>query len=351
MRLIFILQDLEFGGSQRQALRLGSGLDRERFSVEIWALRSGGGFVDAARDTGLPVRFLSQGSTVGATAIFNFWKALRRSKADVLVPFTAVPNIWARILGRLTGHPLVVGTCRGGGAIDRQHERLLWRLARHHVCNARSLQTSLVHGVGVPADRVTVIENGIRVEAGEPAPSGDKDILCVARLVEDKDHHTLVRAFGLTARDHPGARLTLVGDGPLRDSLGALIDSLGLSGSVTFLPGQTDLGPLYARCAILALSSVREASPNVILEAAAAGRPVVATRVGGIPQLVEDGQTGLLVPAESPEAMAKALSRLLADGELRIRMGRAGRERVRSRFDVERMVDRYAALFEALVRS
>lgn len=352
IRVALVLQDLEFGGAQRQALRLAAHLDKTRFATELWVMCPGGGLVPEACGLGIPVRFLSRKKKVGPLALIRLWSALRLRRPDIVTAFTAVPNIWCRVFGRIAGIPVIVGTCRGGGSIERQKERLLWRLAHHHICNASPLRSALVEEVGVPGHRVSLCANGIDVPAppASPASGSPKHVLSVGRLVEDKDQATLFKAFALALRAHHDARLTLVGDGELGAELRRLAESLGIGGSVEFLPGRPDLTGLYASCAFFALSSCREALPNVLLEAAAAGRAVVSTRVGGIPDIVVHEKTGLLVDSGSPEQMAEAMSRLLGDAGLCRTMGEAGRERIKANYGVAGMVQCHASIFTRLYK-
>jgi glycosyltransferase involved in cell wall biosynthesis len=175
-------------------------------------------------------------------------------------------------------------------------------------------------------------------------------LLCVARLVPDKDHDTLLAAFAqLTAR-HPGAELRLVGSGPRRPDLERKVQELGLAGQVKFLPTTKDVRHLYQKADIFVLSSVAEALPNVILEAMAAGLPVVATRVGGVPEAVASGDTGLLVAPRDTPGLAAALGRLLDEPETRLNMGRRGRERAVAEFSFDAMVRRHEELWAKLLR-
>ena len=352
IRLVLVLQDLEFGGAQRQALRLAANLDKTFFAVELWIMRSGGGFVSEAQDLGIPIRFLSHGKKVGITALTHLWRILRLRRPDIIIAFTAVPNIWCRILGRIARIPIIVGTCRGGGSIHRQNERFLWRLAHHHICNASTLRNELIERFGIPDYRISLCENGIDtpLDTKEPASDSPKHILSVGRLVQDKDQATLIKAFALVLQDHPETLLTLVGEGKLGFQLQRLADSLKITDMVRFLPGRPNLTELYENSTFFALSSRTEAFPNVLLEAAAAGRAVVATRVGGIPDLVVHEKTGLLVDSGSPEQMAEAMSRLLADTDLCRAMGDAGRERVKVNYGVAKMVQCHASILFRLYR-
>jgi glycosyltransferase involved in cell wall biosynthesis len=167
-------------------------------------------------------------------------------------------------------------------------------------------------------------------------------------LVPDKDHDTLIRAFALAAAQYPEAELWLVGDGPLLPSLQRLAAETAPLGKVRFFPGQIDLQPFFRRADVFVLSSIYEAMPNVVLEAMAAGLPVVATRVGGLAELVTPGENGWLVPPQDPAALAAALTKLLSETETRQRFGHAGRRRVAQGFSLEVMVQRHEAVFQEL---
>jgi glycosyltransferase involved in cell wall biosynthesis len=199
-----------------------------------------------------------------------------------------------------------------------------------------------------------VIHNGVDLNYFKPRrqapPPQAPRVLTVARLVPDKDHETLIRAFRLVAADHTGAELWLVGDGPRERALRQLTAATLSPGQVRFFPGQADLRPFFAQASLFALSSVHEACPNVVLEAMAAGLPVVATRVGGLPELVAPGETGWLTPPRDPAALAAALSHLLADSRTREAFGRAGHQRVARRFPLAAMVRNHEAVLEKLLQ-
>ncbi|MFW5734598.1 MAG: glycosyltransferase family 4 protein [Oceanidesulfovibrio sp.] len=360
---MLLLQDLQFGGTQRQTVELARRLDRERFAPELWVLKKGEAFVSVADSYGIPLVRLGDAGHVSATSLYRLYSRLRNHPPDCLVTLTAVPNIWGRILGRIAGAPMILGSCRGGGAPKRQHEKLLWRLADHHVTNTLQLKRRLMTDQRVPENHISVIHNGVDVQYFAPPPEGERErmeaeqgpvVLCVARLVEDKDHASLLRAFARIAPVHPDAELWLVGDGPLESGLRKRARKLlGAAGvpkeRIRFLPGRLDLREIYARASMLVLPSIREAMPNVVLEAMACGLPVVATRVGGLPEMVAEGETGLLIPARDHGAMAEAIGRLLADTGLRRSMGHLGRERAVHAFSWKAMVERFSTLVESLV--
>ncbi len=173
--------------------------------------------------------------------------------------------------------------------------------------------------------------------------------LSVARMVPDKDLDTLIRAFAAVAPEFPQAQLWLVGEGPLLGNLQRLAGELLPAGACRFLPPQADLRPLFHKSGLLALSSRTEALPNVVLEAMAAGLPVAATAVGGVPELVTPARTGWLAQPGDPPALAAALRRLLANPEQCRDFGREGRRRVVRDFSLGAMVSRYEAVLRAVL--
>jgi glycosyltransferase involved in cell wall biosynthesis len=352
-RLVFLLEDLLYGGTQRQALELARRLDQSRFAVELWVQRQGGDLAPVARDYGLPVTYLSRAGWVDPQSLLELGRRLWANPPDLLMLLTVIPNIWGRLLGRLAKVPVIVGNCRGGAAPWRQHEWVLWPLAHHILCNSQILKDYLVSRYGLPPARLTVVPNGVDTDFFMPGKNGRKEgspvLLSVARLVPDKDHDTLLAAFGRLAGEHPGAELWLVGNGPRLEVLEKKARDLGVAGQVKFLPATKDIRQLYRQADIFVLSSVNEALPNVILEAMATGLPVVATRVGGLPEAVVPEDTGLLVSPRDVPGLAAALGRLLDDPGTRRNLGRRGRERALEQFSFEAMVSRHEEVWARLL--
>jgi len=339
IRLAVLLQDLEFGGTQRYAIHLLTRLDRSLFDPELWVLRGGEDMIPQAEAAGIPIRRMSTSSWVGPHSLVNLAFHLHTRRPQILYTLTVVPNIWGRLFGRLVRVPVIVSGYRN--LLPKQHERFLWRLSDRIICNARVLRDIMVQKHSVDARRIAIIHNGIDPEWFCPdgiAPQRERRVLFVGRLVWEKDPVNLLDAFRLVAQRLPEARFEIVGKGPMGKELNQGIRRYGLESSVTMVPGSEDIRENMGRAAVFALSSADEACPNVILEAMAMGLPVVATRVGGIPELVEDGTTGILVPPRDPAGLAEALTGVLSDPAKASHMGLMGRERVVSLFDVNGMV-------------
>jgi glycosyltransferase involved in cell wall biosynthesis len=351
-RVVFLLQDLEFGGTQRQALELGLRLDRTRFRPEFWMLTDKRDFAPRAEAGGIALTWLSPYPKVGLTSLSGLWRKLKASPPDLLVPLTAVPNIWGRVFAKAQGIAPVIGTCRGGGAIARQHERWLKGLCARHIVNAAPLAKALA-ALGRPADRIDTIPNGVDTAHFVPPPDELRPVrevvLCLARFCEDKDHETLIRAFEYVVASRPRAELWLVGDGPLRTAVRTLAARSPVRGLIRTYPSTPDPRPFFQQASVAVLSSVREGLPNVLLEAMAMGLPVAATAVGGIPDLVVPDVTGLLCPARNPQALGETIAGLLADEAKRLAMGKAARERAVALYSMDAMVRRHETVFEQVL--
>ena len=173
-RVVLLLQDLCFGGTQRHTLELARGLNPARFQTEIWVMRSGDDFVPLARRWNLSLTWLGRSPFVGPDSLVRLGWNLKNRPVDLLVLLTGVPNIWGRLLGRLTKVPLIVGSWRGTGSPERNFEKWLWPLADHFSCNAAILKKMMMDRFPIPDDRITVIHNGVNLDyfrpAAEPLP-------------------------------------------------------------------------------------------------------------------------------------------------------------------------------------
>lgn len=233
-------------------------------------------------------------------------------------------------------------------------------MVSHFVAVSRDLERWLRESVRVPADRVSTIPNGVDlsrfVQAGRlQAREGlglvpEAPVICtVGRLDPVKDQVGLVRAFAGLLPAHPEATLVIAGEGPCRDGLARVSVDLGVANRVRLLGECRDVPGVLNAADVFALPSIAEGMSNTVLEAMASGLPVVATRVGGNPELVEDDVTGRLVPIRDPAALREALAAYLDDPHLRAMHGKASRQRVVECFSLERMCRDYTDLYRRLL--
>jgi glycosyltransferase involved in cell wall biosynthesis len=274
---------------------------------------------------------------------------------------------WGTHAAREAGVPVVVSTehlpyvlpIDHNTELKAQVNRLVDRII---TVSAEARQSHIAGGIARP-DQIVTIPNGI--DAGAfPVPDGPAQarlrdrlglapgvpiIGTVARMHEQKGHRYLLAAWPQVRAAVPQAELVLVGDGPLRWELEQQADTLGIAGSVRFLGTRDDVPALLGLFTVAVLPSLFEGLPLFALEAMAAGRPVVGTRVCGVTEVIADGETGLLVPPRDPAALAAALIRLLCAPAKAERMGQAGRVRLLRHFQARRMIADTCALYEALL--
>jgi glycosyltransferase involved in cell wall biosynthesis len=236
-----------------------------------------------------------------------------------------------------------------------QVDRWSLRHAAHVVTTSEPFAATLALR-GVSAERITVLHNGVRVMSATPAAvasvarslalqPGERVVLSVGRLSREKGQEYLLRAAAAGARN---VRLVVVGDGPDRPYLEKLAASLGLASRVTFAGLINDVAPYYGLADVFALPSLSEGSPNALLEAMAWGLPVVATHVGGVPEIALDGKTALLGPPRDPAFLSRAVERLLGDRELAGRLGSAAKATVLDRHTPEQRVAALSGLYAAI---
>lgn len=367
--ILHLITELSAGGAQTALLRLLTGLDRSRFSPAVACLYNGdGAAAQHIRALGVPVTDLGMTAKWRWDALGRLYGLLRRERPAILHTWMFHANFPGRVVGRLAQVPIVVTSRRNtnvGGMLRELLNRWTARLDDKVIAVCEMARQLEIERARVPPDKVVTIYNG--VDTGQfaapdaPAvarsrmalgiPAGVPLVGAVGRLHRQKGFADLITALAQVREHFPAVRLLLVGDGELRGDLEARAQSLGLSRVVRFAGPRTDVPAILAGLDLFVLPSLWEGLPNVVLEAMAAGLPVVATAVGGTPEVVVDGISGLLVPPRDPAALAEALVLLLRDSGLRRKMAQAGRERVEQCFSVEQMVRKTEDLYETLLNS
>lgn len=362
MNVLFANATHRWGGVKSWTLAVGRGLLAGGHRVEI-VLRPNDPFGDAARDAGFTVRRLSYGPDWNPLAIAWFLRRLGSGRFDLVVTNVGKDNRTAAVAARLAGVPVVH---RVGGPGDLK-DRPAIRWAHRHLVNAIlvpsvSTRNTLLRQNWIAPGQVTVIRTGIDLEAFRPGRgagllrhelrAAPEDILIgtTGQLTSVKGHAVLIEAFALLRRQGLPARLALIGAGPLLRPLAAQADRLGLTDRVHFLGFRRDLPDLLEDLDIAAHPSVEEGLPHSVIEFLAKGKPVVASRLDGIAEAMEDGRSGLLVTPERPVELAGALADLAAHPERRKAMGRAARERALAEFDVSKMTAQVEAFFTSVGR-
>lgn len=351
------------------AIRTAERLDRSRFRLSVVTLRGEGTLAQRYEGLGIPVVRFPIRSLYGAQTIrqgMRLAQFLREQGVSVVHCHDQYSNFFSALSARAAGVPVVITSKRW------LHSPLRYRIANGIgfrasttvLANSHSVARSLESDDKLRRDRVVVIPNFVDEQAFErPSDAvidGWRDELrletgvvvigVVASLSPIKDHATLLRAISLLVPKWPAVRLVLVGDGPERDSLRQLASQIGLGDVVRFAGLRPQLPSFHFLFDISVLSSVSEGFPNSLVEAMAAGRPIVATNVGGVPDAVRERENGLLVAPADAGAFAAALEQLLASPQRREAMGAAGATRARTEFHARHVVGSLEDLYDRLLR-
>lgn len=353
LRVAHVAESFAMGGLEKLLVAFARHADRAAHALRFVAMGERGCRAGEIEDAGWPVEALEQPTGRRPRLVLRLAARFRRAGIDVVHTHSSGPLIYAVPAARLAGVRVVVHTRHHGHDPHTSARalavcRFLSRAIDRVVCVSNDGVT-LAADEGIAPRKLAAIWNGIDTAACQatgPRPRGPAVI--VARLSPEKDVATLLRATALAVEQEPDFRLLIAGDGACRRDLNALASTLWLDAHVRFLGPVDDLPALLATASLLVLPSLREGISPTLLEAMAQGLPVVATRVGGNPEVVVEGQTGLLVPPQAPDDLARALLRLWRDPDTSRRMGRAARERAVRCFDVRKTVAEYEQLYSDL---
>ncbi|MDI2124571.1 glycosyltransferase [Yinghuangia seranimata] len=336
LRVLLVVDDLRIGGAQRQVTGLAVALAARGHRVVLACTEAG---PPAAALSGAGVRVVVLGRRRVAKRVslgfaVRIARLARSGRFDVVHAHVHAASMAAALAGTVTGVPVVVtehSMASWRGVLARAYSRPLYRRCAVVLAVSEQIRERLCTVDRVPEGRVRVV--GTALFARPPVSRGDvprgeaPTVGVVARLQPEKGVEHFVRAAALVAERHPRARFAVVGGGPLRRGLEELAGTLGVADRVRFLGARTDGPAAVAGLDVLCVPSLTEGAPLVVLEAMAAGVPVVAAAVGAIPRQLDHGRAGVLVPPADPDALAAALGRLVADPRERRRVGMAGRLR------------------------
>jgi len=367
LTVLQMIYSFQMGGSERMAATIVSAIDPSRFRPLVCGLNGGGPLADQLQKEGIPCFILNRRNGWDLSLPPKLYRILRHERVDVIQTHHLGQFLYALVPALLLGLPVIYTEHSYHAFI--QSGRLRW-LARRILPSAwrviavgEDVRRYLCDRIGIPPERMEIIHQGLSVPDTNTediaalkaslglGQGGGPVVGHVARLTAVKDQESLLRAFVRVRRSRPEARLVIVGDGELRDHLTALSVELGLEESVRFLGFRSDVERVLRAFDLFVLCSSTEGLPISLLEAMAAGRPVVATSVGGIPDLLRNGAAGVLVPPHSPEALADAILKLLSDPSARASYAQAGRREVETRFSLNKMVRRYESLYREAAES
>ncbi|MEW2463677.1 MULTISPECIES: glycosyltransferase [unclassified Streptomyces] len=363
-RVCLLIGQLGLGGAEKQLVLLARGLSARGIRTHLLVMFEKGAREEELRHSGVSLlelgfRRRSAGRwslLADVRAFLRFVAFLRRERPQVLQAFLFHSYVMAAPAARLARVPVLLagrrslGFYKAGNRLALAVERIATRWTDFLVANASAIADEVRRDEGVPAAKISVIPNGMRPEEFELAEPAEVAtslpvVLCVANLAVHKGHRYLLEACAALRASGNPCTLVLIGDGPERPELRRTAERLDLD--VRFLGSRTDVAGYLARADAVVLPSLSEGSSNAVAEAMAAGRPVVATAVGGNPELLEG--RGILVPPADPAALADGLQRVLGDRDTAAALGRGAREWAMANLTADVMVDRYIALYRQLL--
>jgi glycosyltransferase involved in cell wall biosynthesis len=353
----------DVGGAERLAIQIPLNLDRERFEPFVCSTRQWPrpAYLEELREAQVPTLMLERRSVADLLPWRRLVGLLRRERIDVVHAHQFGSNVWGTLFGRATGVPVVVAhehTWSFEGAPLRKllDRRLIGAGANAFIAVSPEDRRRMIEIERVPEQKIRLIPNGIpplcpsghdvRAELGIAA--GAPVVGTVAVLRPQKALEILIAAAERLRTRFPDIRVVVAGSGPEEQRLRELAAARGVADVVLFLGLRHDIADVLAAFDVAVICSDFEGTPLAVVEYMAAGLPVVATPVGGVPQLVEEGTTGLFVPTRDPAALADAVAALIADPERRARMGASARKRQRAERDLSVTVRRVEELYEEL---
>lgn len=363
-KVMLLAIGLGVGGTETHILELASRLDRSRFTVTVCTFKPGGIMAQELQKRGVRVLSLDGAGKLDARVILRLFKLLRVEQPDVVQAFLFWANVAARACGRILRAFPVISSYHDEIVSEGWWVRLVDRLTLNWtdriVCCSGAVSRSVVSRIGGQIEHCDIIPFGVNTDQFEPTAAATRRELglrddgavigTVCRLVEPKKGlRILLQAMAELARRYgqPPCQLLIVGDGPSRHELEVLREQLGLCSWVVFTGSRRDIPRVLHALDAFVLPSLYEGFGIAILEAMAAGKPVIATAVGGIPEFVLPDETGLLVEPGNVDALADAIDRLLSDPQLAHTMGTKGKMRARESYHISKVVRQHEEVYAA----
>lgn len=356
VRVLHVAKVAGISGSENHLLLLLPDLRERGFDVRFAMLHEHepGALELAERleEAGVPVEQIAFSRTTSVATFGRLLRLVRRVRPTILHTHLVHADFLGLPAGRLARVPVLVSTKHGfnpfrDSRVFARADRAVARLAHVHVAISRGLARYLAEREGFDEASFEVVHYGIEAGPAPPPIADPRRLAIVGRLIPIKGHEVLLRALASLRDDMPETILDVVGDGPLEAELRTTVARLGLDGGVRFNGRVSPVGPAFERAGLVVVPSFGEGFGMVALEAMERGRPVVASAVGGLPEIVEDGRTGLLVPPGDAHALAHAIRELVSDPERAAAMGAAGRERALEAFSQQRCTDQTDELYRA----
>lgn len=364
-KIWYLLPEMKLGGAEKHVVQLAAELRKRGFEAGIATIFREGVLAEEVKERQIPFVCLGAPYGWGPRTLIRIFNWLRSSCPDILHTYLFGFHFFAGFPARVLGVPHVVASRREIASWQKRRHRFVEDLGNlfvdRVVCCSEAVRVRTLEKERIQPEKVLTIYNGVddvRFEAAGNGrqvreefeiPANAPLVGTVANFAAEKGYPCLLEAARLVLEEIPESRFLLVGSGPLEKEIRERAGEIGAHRQIIFAGARADIPELLAAMDVFALASSSEGFPNALLEAMSEGKAVVATAVGGIPELVESGQDGMLVPPQDERALARAILSLLKDSGKRRAMGAQAREKIRSQFRLERMINDYEASYLSLI--
>jgi glycosyltransferase involved in cell wall biosynthesis len=366
IKMLHLISRIDIGGAEKQLLALLSHLDKDKYDISVWYFEGEGELKREFRDAGVETKKFKFSCPCDLSIGVRLYRDMRTAKYDIVHTHGFKADIWGGLIAKLLGVPVVISTLHNQEWYLRNPlARLLERFFALHIFDriiavSEGIKRFAEQAGKLPKEKISRIYYGIDAPALKPdkgrdireefgIDKGAPLIGCVGRLTEQKGHRYLIQAAKKVVEKFPEAKFLIVGKGGLEKKLRRLAGNLGLNSHIIFTGFRKDVYSIIDSLNLMVMPSVWEGLGLVLLEAMAMGKPVVAANTGGIPEIVQDGKTGILVKPGDADSLARAISRLLEEVALARKMSDTARLSVQEKFSIGRMVGAIDKIYNGLI--
>jgi glycosyltransferase involved in cell wall biosynthesis len=371
-RTLFVVDNLQFGGGERVFSQIINGLNPDKYKIFLASLPNGA-FYEAITNRHVKFLPLDFSKRFNPSLFFQLKKIIRTNKIQIVHGQGTRAEFYARIANKIAGTSKYVSTIAmpvEGFDIERARKWFYrffdWiseKFVDRFIVVSDSLKNKMIIDRGINPEKVVRIYNGIEPDQYSPKNSeksrpevrnkfniNDTSLVigAIGRLVWQKGFEYLIQAIPDVIKVYPKVKFLIVGDGPLKAKLEALSMELGVKDKIIFTGFRTDIKEILSALDILVIPSLKEGFPLITLEGMAMAKPIVATRIHGIEEQIANSETGLLVPSQDADALAKTINLLINDRDLALRLGINSRQRAEEEFSVEKMVEETVKIYQSL---
>jgi len=362
--MVQLIYELDFGGTEKTLATLVRGLDKGKYNITVCCIAPLGPVAEEIKKVhDMSIISLNAPGRYSLFAFFKLWRLLKKHKTHLLQSYLYYDNFISRIIGKIAGVPIIINGQRHLSYLDSPLRHFLDRLLSSRrdliIANSNATKRSLVLTENIPENQIKVIYSGkdpaifdkqvniteIRKKFGFK----NKELIVgiLAKLREEKNHKLFLETAVEISKEMNNVKFFIVGGGPFHKYVFELVNKLNIQDKIIFAGDQKDIVSMLAIFDVSVLTSISDSFPGAVLESMAMSKPVVATPVGGVPEMIVHGETGFL--GETKEELAKAIIVLLKNPKLRKQMGMAGRERFEKYFTVDKMVKEYEKVYDSYI--